>query len=173
MRVVSLFLRNSLRQGNGVSVNPNNMKNDRFDLARPVEGSQMSIPKATLVLVAQGGPRWSSLQRLLRTIPGVGTLYRFNDLNTLLGNGATLAPTLLLLDFTRPDAMLLTALPQIRARWPQVRLIALTEHETQEQWAEAVGIQRSLPEGVLAATLWETIAALLQESGIKNQESDA
>lgn len=69
--------------------------------------------------------------------------------------------------------MLLTALPQIRARWPQVRLIALTEHETQEQWAEAVGIQHSLPEGVLAATLWETIAALLQESGIKNQESDA
>jgi len=141
------------------------MKDNGVARSKPETNRKMAIPKATLVLLAQSDQRWTSLQRLLRTIPQVEALYWFTDPAALLGRAATLSPALLLLDLTTPNAALLVALPQIQSGWPQTRTLALVADEVQGRLAEATGIQFVLPEGVLAATLWETIEALLLEEG--------
>jgi DNA-binding NarL/FixJ family response regulator len=119
--------------------------------------------QTTVVIIARAGQLWSSLQSLLRTVPAVDALYQFHDVAMLLERHPTFTPALLLLDFTTPNTELLKALPQLQKLWPQTHTLAFVTDEAQGRLAEAAGIQLVLPEGVLAATLWETIQALLLE----------
>ena len=132
---------------------------------------QAAPAKATVIIVARPTQLWLSLQRLLRTVPAVELLYQVADAATLLENPSALTPALLLLDFTTPDPALVTLLPKLQARWPKTRVIALTDGEVQSQQAEAAGIDLILPAGVLAAKLWETVAAALAEMGYTTQQT--
>lgn len=120
--------------------------------------------KATVIIVARPNQLGLSLQRLLRTVPAIEVLYQVADVATLLENSLTLSPSLLLLDLTTPDAALLAQLSHLKMRWPQARLLALTEGETQSQQVVAAGIDVVLPAGILAARLWEIVATVLAEN---------
>jgi DNA-binding NarL/FixJ family response regulator len=125
-------------------------------------GDKACMQQGTIVIIGRPGQRVSSLQHLLRTIPKVGALHQFNSGAALLANGPMQPPALMLVDFTTLTDELAVTLPQIQARWPQVQTVVLVGDETQRQLAEAAGIYIILPEGILAAKLWETVDALLQ-----------
>jgi DNA-binding NarL/FixJ family response regulator len=71
----------------------------------------------------------------------------------------------MLCDFESMQDESVRTVQRVKARWPQLRCVVLVDDDTAYQQAKAVGADRILTKGVLAAKLLETIEELLSASG--------
>lgn len=120
------------------------------------------MQQARVLIVAPVEQFWDSLQILLRAMPEVGNVQQLSDSPILFALGPTHAPTLVLWDGAVLSRERWGSLPQLQARWPRARTLALVDDEHQSQAAQVAGVEVVLTKGILAATLLATIHDLLQ-----------
>lgn len=113
------------------------------------------------LLVAQPGPLRDALGTLLRAIPNLHVAFQAHDSTTLLEQGQTQCPDLVIVDFDEQQVGLLDTLIQIKCVCPTIRTIALIDQETQAERCYTVGVDVVVVKGMLANRLLERIEALL------------
>ncbi|MCG8347383.1 MAG: hypothetical protein MI924_06335 [Chloroflexales bacterium] len=115
------------------------------------------------LILAQSDRLRNSLLVLLRAIPQLDHISAEKRLLAAPAGTYSHSPELVVLDCDGASPQLLLQLVQLRACWPQTRLIALVDHEMEQHAVQDAGADVALIKGVLAARLLTTIETLLDE----------
>lgn len=120
--------------------------------------------QSSALIISKPGQLRDGLQTLLQTIPALGSIEQAHDCSTtlkMIANHPTCYPALILLDLDYPEPETLAILRQIKARWPQIRWVALVNDEHEQHAVESIGVDVVLMKGVLATRLITIIEDLL------------
>ena len=118
--------------------------------------------KITLALIiAKPGHLRNSLQSLLRTIPQIEILAESNDPSILLKINDEISPELILLEAALLDETDWSAIKKIKAEWPDIKVLVLTDNDQQGQAAREAGADFYLLKGFPATELVQVIETSL------------
>lgn len=120
----------------------------------------MAIRRSALV-VARPGPLRDGLAALLWSIPLLSAVHLADGLPSALHLVARHQPTLVLVDAELPGGEAWALVRQVKARWPQIRCVALTDTTRSTQQAEDAGANQVLIKGYPAAKLSTVLERLL------------
>lgn len=101
----------------------------------------------------------SGIRALLSTIPGVQVIAEVRDGNELLALLESVHPDIVITDLTMPGMDGITAIGHIRERYPKLRVLVLTMHESAEMVKRAVAsgasgyVRKDAPEFELETAL--------------------
>ena len=127
----------------------------------------MSEPVKILIVDDQPRAR-QSLRALLATWPLVGTLREANHGADAIESVTQAQPDLVLMDVLMPVMNGLEATRQIKACWPQVKIIVLSLYGDYQAEALAAGADAFVSKGVPPDKLLETISIVAAESRRKD-----
>jgi DNA-binding NarL/FixJ family response regulator len=121
------------------------------------------IEEMSVLVVVKPSPLRESLVALLRSIPSIGAIQQAADTATALRIVEMDKPALVLLDAGLPAGQAWALLRQVKARWPAMPCIVLTDTQQSRRRAEAAGANRALLKGFPAAKLSVMLEQLLQQ----------
>ncbi|PYS24869.1 MAG: DNA-binding response regulator [Acidobacteria bacterium] len=106
----------------------------------------------------------AGIRALISMIDGVEVVGEAGSGDEALSLVETLQPDLVLLDITMPGMSGLTALSEIRVRFPKVRVIMLTMHEAREYAVQALhgGAAGFIPKRAAATELMQAIETVMR-----------
>jgi len=119
--------------------------------------------KPFILIIAQPGYLRDSLQVLLAALPGDHPVIVARDglVQTLSAMSGHPVLLLVVLGPSGPGLEVKAVVAQIKARWPQMRLVVLVDNEQQRQAVTLAGADRVWFKGALAAQMLVEIEALL------------
>lgn len=117
----------------------------------------------SILIIAQPGYLRDSLQVLLAALPGDHPVVVARDglVQTLSAMSSHPVLLLVVLEPSSPGLEVNAVVAQIKAHWPQTRLVVLVDTEQQRQAATLAGADRVWFKGTLAAQMLVEIEALL------------
>ncbi len=106
----------------------------------------------------------AGIRALISRIEGVEVVGEIGNGDEALSLIETLQPDLVLLDITMPGMSGLTALSEISARFPKVRVIMLTMHEAREYVIQALhfGVAGFIPKSAASTELEQAIHTVMR-----------
>lgn len=119
---------------------------------------------ASVLIVAKASRRREGLQALLASTSWLKIVGQANDAPAALMMAADHHPNLVLLDVDLPENDAWSVLKKIRAEWPQIRCIVLTDSIQQQRAAEIAGADAALLKGFPTSELLEAIGRVLPVS---------
>lgn len=123
----------------------------------------MSEPVQVLIVDDQPRAR-QSLKALLATCPSIGAVQEASNGVEAINRVEQAQPGLVLMDIRMPVMDGLQATLQIKARWPHVKVIALSLYGDYQADALLAGADAFVSKGESPAKLLETVAAHTRES---------
>ena len=122
---------------------------------------EMKLRNQPVLIVAPPGRLRDSLQAMVRAVPQIADTMQADDGLAALQMLAERPLALVLLDADLPGEEAWTVWPQIKARWPQTRVIILANNDGQRQVAGKCDADAVLTKGFTVTALRETVATLL------------
>lgn len=117
-----------------------------------------------VLIVAPPGPLRHGLRALLRSIPNVQIVGIVAHNKRALQTVSEGRAALVLLDSALPGEGFVPLLQQLKARWPDVQCVVLTDNDEQRRQAQAAEADAVLVKGLPAAKLLATIGRLLEQT---------
>jgi YesN/AraC family two-component response regulator len=115
------------------------------------------------VLIVDDQPRArKSLKALLSTWPHVGEIYEAGNGREAVQLAAEFQPDVVLMDVRMPEISGLQATVQIKARWPEVKVIVLSMYLEYRNEALAAGADAFVAKGDTPGELLRTLAAIAE-----------
>ena len=119
------------------------------------------MSESVQILIVDDQPRArQSLRALLATWPSIGTMREANNGADAIESVAQAQPDLVLMDVLMPVMNGLEATRQIKAVWPQVKIIALSLYGDYQAEALAAGADAFVSKGEPPDKLLETISSI-------------
>ncbi len=123
------------------------------------------MSKPIRVLIADDQPRArKSLRALLSTWPRAGEICEASDGREAVQLARQLRPDVVLMDVRMPEVDGLTATVQIKALWPEVRVIVLSMYAEYHDEALAAGADAFVAKDDAPVELLGTLAAITKET---------
>lgn len=119
---------------------------------------------AVMLLVAKPGQLRDALQSLVSVMPGLDNLVAADTGLLALNVMRKVQPTLVLVGSGLPDAEVGELLRQIKAKWPEIGCLVLTDSAQERRQALAAGADGVLPVGSSAGQLFSAINKILEDS---------
>lgn len=116
----------------------------------------------TALVIAKIDPIGDSLLVLLQSLPQIETVRRTRTFPAARQSLEHLHPTLVLLDADSREHKLIETVREIKLSWPETRVIALVENESQQQTARLTGADAAFIKGIQAKKLLDATELLLQ-----------
>ncbi len=116
---------------------------------------------AWAILVVRPGALGDGLRALLSALPPIAEVVLVHDTHITLWTHPEQGPTLFLIDASLAGDELPELLRQIRATWPDTRLVVLTESVQRKAAIETTGADAVFLEGTPATVLFAAIDSLL------------
>lgn len=123
----------------------------------------METNQKTALVVAQPGKLRDSLQVLLTAISQLETVMVADDGSTALRMMVNRRPTVVLIDFDCQPEGAISLLESIKADWPQVHCLFLTDKPLSSKVLVS-GVDGVLRKGMSAVHLFETVARFIVSS---------
>lgn len=123
----------------------------------------------TALVIAKIDPIGESLLVLLQSLPQIETVQRVRNYPAARQLLKHTYPALVLLDTDSRDHKLIEVVENIKVSWPQTRIIALVENESQQQAVRQAGVDAAFIKGIQAKKLLDATELLLQSQ--KNEET--
>jgi NarL family two-component system response regulator LiaR len=121
--------------------------------------------KPIRVLIVDDQPRArKSLKALLSTSPCVGEMYEAGDGREAVQLAKYLQPDIVLMDVRMPELDGLKATVQIKALWPEIRVVILSMYAEYCDEALAAGAEAFVAKGDAPGELVRTLAAIMEET---------
>jgi DNA-binding NarL/FixJ family response regulator len=122
------------------------------------------MQKPIRVLIVDDQPRArKSLKALLSTSSQVGEMREAGNGREAMQLVAELQPDVVLMDVRMPEVDGLQATVQIKALWPQVKVIVLSMHLEYRDEALAAGADAFIGKGEAPETLLDLLSAVIQK----------
>jgi NarL family two-component system response regulator LiaR len=122
------------------------------------------MDESTRVLIADDQPRARrSLKALLSTWPRVGEIYEASNGREAVQSVQERQPHMVLMDVLMPEVDGLEATAQIKALWPQVKVVVLSMYLEYRDEALAAGADAFVGKGEPADRLLAVLSALMYE----------
>ncbi len=121
----------------------------------------MKLKSQPVLIVAPPGRLRDGLQAMMRAVPQIADTAQADDGPAALQMLAEHPLALVLLDADLPGGEAWTLGRQIKARWPQTRVIILVNNDGPCQVAGGCDADAVLTKGFTVTALTETVAALL------------
>jgi DNA-binding NarL/FixJ family response regulator len=116
------------------------------------------------ILIVDDQPRArKSLRALLSTWPQVGEIREAGDGREAVQLAGELQPDVVLMDARMPEIDGLEATVQIKARWPQVKVIVLSMYTEYRNEALAAGADAFVAKSDAPGGLLQTLAPIIEE----------
>lgn len=116
------------------------------------------------ILIVDDQPRaCKSLRALLSTWPRVGEIYEAGDGREAVQLVKDLQPDIVLMDVRMPELDGLKATLQIKAQWPEIRVIVLSMYTEYRDEALAAGADAFVAKADAPGELLPTLAAIVGE----------
>jgi NarL family two-component system response regulator LiaR len=121
--------------------------------------------KPIRVLIVDDQPRArKSLKALLSTSPCVGEMYEAGDGREAVQLAKDLQPDIVLMDVRMPQLDGLKATAEIKALWPEMRVVALSMYAEYCQEALAAGADAFVAKADAPGALVCTLAAMMKDA---------
>ena len=121
----------------------------------------MKLRSQPVLIVAPPGRLRDGLQAIVRAVPQIAETLQADDGPAALRLLTEHPLALVVLDAALPGGEAWTLWPQIKSRWPQTRVIILTNEDGQRQIAGKCDADALLTKGFTVTALTETVATLL------------
>jgi len=118
-----------------------------------------------VLIVAPPGPLRHGLRALLRSIPNVQIVGVVAHNKRALQAVSEGRAALVLLDSALPGEGFVPLLQQLKAKWPDVQCVVLTDNDEQRRQAQAAEADAVLLKGIPAARLSAAVESLLALDG--------
>jgi DNA-binding NarL/FixJ family response regulator len=122
------------------------------------------MQKPTRVLIVDDQPRArKSLKALLSTWPQIGEMHEASNGREAVGLVEKLQPDVVLIDVRMPELDGLKATAQIKAEWPEVKVVVLSMYPEYQTEALAAGADAFVGKGEAPETLLDLLSAVMQK----------
>lgn len=129
----------------------------------PTMPKEDNVKHTPILIVARPTRVRDGLEVLLRTRSEIEVIDCIDDPSSALRMVIERPPALMILNTNLPNNQVWTVLKQVKAEWPQIRCLVLTDDARQKQTAEVAGADAVLLNGFKMAELFAVIETFSNE----------
>jgi DNA-binding NarL/FixJ family response regulator len=116
--------------------------------------------RCSVLMVVRPGPVSDGLQVLLSAVPRLSIADPVESGQAALKDIEVHRPAIILIDFALANYETPRLVQQIKATWPQIRCVVLTDNRWQEEAARKAGADITLRQGAAPAEIFDTFEKL-------------